>query len=164
MFVPKTPKRADFCGCPPCPLCYDWVADQPVEVTIEQPIVQAEPLRVDGVEKMALDLLGREPTQKELKTLREAAYTIHVRNRNQAKAAEDAYRDADAMQRTERTIDALLKEAAKPKVEYKELNPVNIDTMARDESGELVADTKSEEQEALERMYAQAEILKQPTR
>lgn len=26
-YVIKIPKRSDFCGMPPCPLCYDWAED-----------------------------------------------------------------------------------------------------------------------------------------
>jgi hypothetical protein len=45
MWVPKVPRRPDFCGCPPCPLCYDW-ADEGKEV-------------MQGFLKFCLDMLGR---------------------------------------------------------------------------------------------------------
>jgi hypothetical protein len=45
MWVPKVPRRPDFCGCPPCPLCYDW-ADENKEV-------------MQGFLKFCLDMLGR---------------------------------------------------------------------------------------------------------
>lgn len=27
-FIPRMPPRFDFCGCPPCPLCYVWEDEQ----------------------------------------------------------------------------------------------------------------------------------------
>jgi hypothetical protein len=45
MWVPKVPRRPDFCGCPPCPLCYDWVDENRVAM--------------DGFLKFCLDMLGR---------------------------------------------------------------------------------------------------------
>ena len=164
MYVPKTPRRFDFCGCPPCPLCYDYVIDVPVDVSMEvEETAPVEQVVVDGVMRMAEELLGREPTPTELRVLKETAYKIHVENRNRTKQDEEAYREHDRTLRIEMTIDAILKEARRPKVERKELNPINIDMMERAEDGELKTE-KSEEQKALEEMYAQQEFLRQPTR
>lgn len=69
--VIKIPKRSDFCGCPPCGLCFDWVDDEP-----RAPIV-------DGLVKMAEDVTGKpiaKVTEPELKVVKAAAQEIHERN------------------------------------------------------------------------------------
>lgn len=61
MWVVKQPKRYDFCGCPPCRLCYDWVEprEEPVvEVIVETITVPPPPVVVDGVDFTLRELLG----------------------------------------------------------------------------------------------------------
>lgn len=58
MFVPKVPRRYDFCGCPPCALCFDWVEPVPPQPTPEEEQT-CEPVRVDGIDKAAMDLTGK---------------------------------------------------------------------------------------------------------
>ena len=66
MWVPRTPKRADFCGCPPCPLCYDWATDAPAG-RVQDAWVQEI---ISGMTKFTDDLLdGKEPTETEKETL-----------------------------------------------------------------------------------------------
>jgi hypothetical protein len=51
MWVPKSPRPANFCGEPPCPLCFVYV----------------EPKReLSGLEKMAIDLFGKPLAQLSL--------------------------------------------------------------------------------------------------
>jgi glycerol-3-phosphate cytidylyltransferase-like family protein len=112
MWVEKQPLPDDFCGCPPCPLCYVWTDGD-------------HPTPLDAIEKQALDLLGRKPTPAERKKLREAAERVHVGNLkprkervNIAKAAE-AFDLTDQQQWMHRRITALAadrrKQAAMPK-------------------------------------------------
>jgi hypothetical protein len=78
-WVVKKPKRYDFCGCPPCPLCFVWQEPAPPAKTEEpKAVAKAKPKVVDGMVKLALDLLGREPTSdSEVSQLKDIAETIH---------------------------------------------------------------------------------------
>lgn len=65
MWIVKIPKRYDFCGMPPCGLCFDWV--------------EGESAPVDGIVKMARDVLGKESiTEEEERQLIAAAEHVHV--------------------------------------------------------------------------------------
>src|SRR5579872_7519657 len=99
-WVVKNPRRPDFCGCPPCPLCYDWADKSSVN---------------DGLRQFMFDLLkGKEPTKEEERTLTEAAQAIHVRNLSADERLEAEIREADRAQHLERQIGAVL---ARPKPE-----------------------------------------------
>lgn len=78
MFVPKVPRRYDFCGCPPCGLCFDYVQPAPPveDNTLEQMVV-------DGLIKMTEDLTGKaiaECTEAEVKQVKGIAEDMHNRN------------------------------------------------------------------------------------
>jgi hypothetical protein len=65
MWVEKNPLPPDFCGEPPCSICYDWADDNGV--------------RMPGMEKFALDLIGRvEISEGERVQLMKLAEKIHV--------------------------------------------------------------------------------------
>jgi len=65
MWIVKIPKRYDFCGMPPCGLCFDWV--------------EGESAPVDGIVKMARDVLGKDSiTAEEERQLIAAAEHVHV--------------------------------------------------------------------------------------
>jgi hypothetical protein len=109
MWVPRTPKRADFCGCPPCPICYAWADGNGTDP-------------VDGIEQMARDMLGRAPSPQEKATLEQSAEKIHIGNLARVKETEEriAAREAAEEQRwADIKMDAFLKqqrrEAARPK-------------------------------------------------
>lgn len=77
-WVVKIPKRRDFCGLPPCPLCFDWVEEQPVTVTIQE--IQAEPVKIGGFDKFCLDMVGKRPwdiQETVLRQLEDEAEKIH---------------------------------------------------------------------------------------
>lgn len=81
MFVPKVPRRYDFCGRPPCGLCFDWVDPTPPPPP-DEPLVVCEPVRVDGVMKMTEDLTGKprnEITQAEYDQVKGIAEDMHNR-------------------------------------------------------------------------------------
>lgn len=89
MYVPKVPRRYDFCGCPPCGLCFDWVEPvPPVEVKEEEPIAPPEELpRVDGIDKAAMDLTGKplgEITTEEKAQVKDYMDDFHSRAFNDA--------------------------------------------------------------------------------
>jgi hypothetical protein len=70
MWIPRTPRRPDFCGCPPCPLCFDWASDEGLKIE-------------DGMQKFTRDMLGdRAPSAQEKETLDEAADRVHLGNLN----------------------------------------------------------------------------------
>lgn len=73
-WVEKVPRRYDFCGCPPCGLCYDYVED------LKDPAI--EQAKIEGIAKMALDLLGRMPTAPERQRLEEEADRAHAIKRS----------------------------------------------------------------------------------
>lgn len=66
MWIEITPRRFDFCGRPPCDLCYRWGEDNGVGMS--------------GLERMSLELTGKfldELTPKEKEDLQKAADRIH---------------------------------------------------------------------------------------
>lgn len=107
-WVPRTPKRADFCGCPPCPLCFDWAGDNGI---------------VSGMDRFFQDMLGpKAPTANETEVLNDAAESIHVSNLGyskrvdeQFKAADEARRDAFAQQDADAFLARKRREAELPK-------------------------------------------------
>lgn len=161
MIVPKNPRRWDFCGCPPCPLCYDLVNPNGNGIgkwqarMIER--VKAlnfwrEPAVVDGIDPsqapevipmivdMAEKTLGREPDDKELLELIGACEAIHVYNKSSKER-----RDAELTQAQEAALikraedierlkgDELLAGcvATRDKPEPAKVNTVLVDTMDR---------------------------------
>ena len=146
-WVIKIPKRPDFCGAPPCPLCFNWVEDD------RRPIEDQQ--QTEGFEKMKADmvlLLGRPLTPSEVEQLRKTAEEIHLRNRAPARdPALEAFNEAA----DRRAKDFLFKESAKPKAQLpplrtKDLNKRNLDDMI--DSGELKPMT---EQQLLKERYEQ---------
>lgn len=64
-YVVKMPKRSDFCGMPPCPLCYDWADD--LKIT-------------DGVTMAARELTGKKRVnRKDRAAVRKGARAAHAR-------------------------------------------------------------------------------------
>lgn len=85
MWVKKIPERYDFCGRPPCGLCFDWVEPN------------AAP--VEGIVKMGRDILGKdEITPKERKQLEKAAERVHVVKKEMAQERERLAREYDETQ------------------------------------------------------------------
>lgn len=116
MWAIKIPKRSDFCGCPPCPLCFNWVDGEK---------------NVTGIDKMAWDLLGRDYTPKERPTLQAAAERIHEANLNRQpekgyleRVEEDNHRMANNLMMKEIAQIAKAKKFAPPR-----LNPICLDNI-----------------------------------
>lgn len=117
MWVPRTPKRADFCGCPPCPICYCWADGEKI---------------TDGVSKMIDNLIetmgGVQPTTDQRADLVKVADKIHVSNLARTKETEDRIAAAKVAEeerwagiRTEAFLKEKLREQAreKPKVDLR---------------------------------------------
>lgn len=99
-FVPKVPMRPDFCGCPPCPLCFDIVDDAGG--------------RVDGFESMVRSLAGKgseELAPEARAELEGAAESIHAANLARAQDPDAALREADRRQHLERQLAQGLRDA-----------------------------------------------------
>lgn len=67
MWLEITPRRPDFCGQPPCPICYRWGENNGVSMT--------------GLERMSLELTGKfldELTETERTELQKVADRIHA--------------------------------------------------------------------------------------
>lgn len=104
-WVPRTPKRSDFCGCPPCPLCFCWAGYDGL---------------VDGMTKFTQDMLGaKKPSKNEEQVLKDAAEAIHVANLSLPERVDAELKEADRTQHIQRQADAMLAqqraEAARPK-------------------------------------------------
>lgn len=141
MYVPKKPRRSDFCGCPPCPLCYDYVEPAPpVEVKVEEeaPVAEtkpAEPVVINGIVRMGQAILGRPPTLEEMPALTRAAETIHEQNKlrvQDEQRALQAVKDADRENHIALMCGAVIKEKVRERSAPKPtptLNTVNLDDM-----------------------------------
>jgi hypothetical protein len=92
--------RPDFCGCPPCPLCFDIVDDAGG--------------RVDGFESMVRSLAGKgseELAPEARAELEGAAESIHAANLARAQDPDAALREADRRQHLERQLAQGLRDA-----------------------------------------------------
>lgn len=101
MWIPKTPRRSDFCGRPPCSLCFDWAEDNGIDTK-------------KGIDKMIDDLLeGKAPTEAQRKTIEDAAQRIHDGNllRNTPIDQDEAiayFHAQDSQQHMDRQLEAFL--------------------------------------------------------
>jgi hypothetical protein len=135
MWVPRTPRRPDFCGCPPCPLCFDWAEDNRIE---------------SGMTKYIRDILGadRQSTAQEKKTLDDVAEKIHAANLARPQQIEEQVREQQEAQNTRWCavgIAQLAKtrriEAARPKPAPRAVTCDDIDVEKK------IADLEAEEKE-----------------
>lgn len=112
MWVPRTPKRADFCGCPPCPLCFCWAGGERI---------------TDGIDQMALDMLGRPATDGERAILQDSAEKIHAGNLARPEKIEREFRQADEERGDTMQMEHFLKEqraqSARPPAPKLDLRP-----------------------------------------
>ena len=104
MFVEKTPRPWDFCGCVGCPRCYDWADDLRGGV-------------VDGFIKFVSEMLqGRPATEGETRQLQEGADRVHLFNKNKPSPLDEAaalYDEARAEEFLQRQLTAKVKARAK---------------------------------------------------
>lgn len=131
MYVPKNPKRWDFCGCPPCGLCYDWAEPAPPVVVEEGSIIKDEGFlenqgyRIDGVRKMVEDIVGPDSTEEQRRQVYEGAVLVHEKNLlNAKKDPLDLHQETIDEGFTRRGVESFLRQKAveaavvKPKVNY----------------------------------------------
>lgn len=116
-WVIKTPKHPEFCGCPPCPLCFDWQTEAPAG-RVQDSWVQEI---ISGMTKFTGDMLGtKTPTPNEVEVLKGAAEAIHESNRTFGARVDAEFKAADEAQQTERQMSAFLakkrEDAARPPV------------------------------------------------
>lgn len=116
-WVVKKPKRSDFCGCPPCPLCFDWQTEPPA-ARVQDAWVQEI---ISGMSKFTEDMLGtKTPTANEIEVLNGAAEAIHVANLGFGERVDAEFKAADKAQHTERQMGDFLakkrEDAARPPV------------------------------------------------
>jgi hypothetical protein len=100
MYIPRTPRPFDFCGCPPCPICFVLGDDGGNEIADGMIVFFKEILQADRI-----------PTPEEKKALEEAAQRIHVANMNRHKLLDEELRAADTEQHTKRRVEDLLRAA-----------------------------------------------------
>lgn len=146
MWVPKIPKREDFCGCPPCGLCFDWVE--------ENPAGEEQGYRTDGMRKITEDLLGKDvtPTPEQKRQIVEGIDRVHVYNLNRSKVTpEQANKDTIDESFTRREVEGFLKQKAK------EANAVRPKIDTRPTLDEI-ADKKEEKKEEVKK----EEVVQQP--
>ena len=80
-WVEKVPRRYDFCGRPPCEICYDWIGPD------------GEPS--NAIVQMGVEMLGREPDANEREQLIEINRNIHTSGQAVASAPPESLPPAD---------------------------------------------------------------------
>lgn len=114
-WIAKTPRRFDFCGCPPCPLCFDWVDGEK---------------RTLGMDKFISDIMGKRTptlTVEEAQTMQKSAQAIHAANLNKDERLAEELRDADHAQHFQRQMGEALQLAKSQALRPKPLNTVVLD-------------------------------------
>lgn len=139
MYVPKVPRRYDFCGCPPCGLCFDWVEPvPPEEVKKEDPL--APPVdagyRIDGVRKMVEDIVGPNSTEEQRRQIYEGAVLVHEKNLlNSKKTPLELNQEIIDQSFTAQGVESFLKQKRiEAAVVRKPVNTVTCDSIADEEA------------------------------
>lgn len=89
-YTPKVPRPYDFCGCPPCHICFDFVKPAPSQKIPEDAILPRDLLTqaqeesvVPGLVKMTEEILQKDYdkcTAEEKLEIKNIAQEIHERN------------------------------------------------------------------------------------
>lgn len=104
-WVVRIPKRPDFCGCPPCPLCYNWATEPPAGRVQDKWVQEI----IDGMSKFTQDMVGtKTPTANEAEVLNGAAEAIHAGNLSFGDRVDAEFKAADKAQHTARQMDDFL--------------------------------------------------------
>lgn len=115
-YVERVPRRADFCGCPPCPVCYDPV------ITDDQ--------RASTFQQTMLEIYGEGPRPQNPQEYEWAHVAAHqFRQELKVRPQGDVFEAEDRARMTQMQIDDLLKRAKKTAEAPKPLNRVNLDDM-----------------------------------
>lgn len=128
-YIERAPRRPDFCGCPPCPLCYE-----PVITDDQQAPAFAQTMRT---------IYGEGPvpqTEQEYEWAHVAAH--QCRQDLMSRPREDYFDAADRARMTQMQIDDLLKRAKRAAEAPKPLNRVNLDDMPAQAVAEVSAQTE----------------------
>jgi hypothetical protein len=116
-FVERVPRRPDFCGCPPCHLCYE-------------PVI-SDDQQAPTFEEVMKSIYGDGPvpqTEQEYEWAHAAAH--ETRQELEALRADGTYfEEQDRAHMTEVQIEDMLKQARKSAAAPKPLNRVNLDDM-----------------------------------
>ena len=118
IYVPKVPRRFDFCGAPPCPLCFNPVTldDQPIP----------------SFQELMREIYKGGPAPQNEKEYELAHVAAHQTRRE----LDDRLREADEAQMTHRQVEALLRNKQCEARAPKPLNRVNCDDLAAKEAPE----------------------------
>lgn len=139
-YVERVPRRSDFCGCPPCPVCYDPV------ITDDQ--------KAPAFEEVMTEIYGEGPkpqTEQEYEWAHVAAH--QCREELKTRSTGDFF-EADRARMTQMQIDDLLKQAKRAADAPKPLNTVNLDDMPVEAIGKMTKENEREEVDAKKRQPA----------
>ena len=135
-YVERSPRRSDFCGCPPCPICYDPV------------IIDGE--KAPTFQEVMSDIYGEGPmpqTEQEYEWAHVAAH--QCRKELEQRADGEFFQEQDRVKMTQIQIDDLLRRAKKAAEAPKPLNTVNLDDMPV----EAVSRKQEEDQQKAQKRY-----------
>jgi len=132
MWIEKVPRRFDFCGCPGCPLCYDWADDAPVALALETGALTQEIQQPPTFDEQMILIYGTQ--QERPKTLKEYEYChiyVHSGQLEKEEAeAQQSVREAEHAMWFDRW---LTHERRYPRVERKLPNLVTCDSIGGEE-------------------------------
>lgn len=146
MWVEKVPRRSDFCGCPGCPLCYNWV--EPLVVDHEVTQESKKPSFQEIMKEIFKDL----PAPQSMEEY-EFAHA-YVRNLGKDNPEEQARIDAEFRERDE--VQALTRflDYARRNPKKEPIKPLN--TITCDSIGGEVIEAREREKEA--KQWVTAEV------
>lgn len=122
MWIPKRPKPGDFCGCPPCPICFDWQSPE-ADTRDRYEKLWEEKKIMDGMTKFLQDMApqGRELGEAKTAQLKAVAEEIHEKNKaplvrtpEDLNKAVEYFHKADEDQRLRRFLQEKRREREKP--------------------------------------------------
>lgn len=161
MWVPKVPRPSDFCGCPPCGICFNWVEPAPPVAVEEEdsPIVMENPAgyQTDGVRKMVEDILGKDvvPTREQVQQVYEGAVLVHERNlRNSKKTAKELEQEIIDENFTRKGVESFMKQKAKEAATIASTKKVNF----------ITCDSRADEEAKKEKEKVEDKVLTPPVR
>lgn len=128
MWVEKSPQPSYFCGCPPCPICFDWVEDNGASIT--------------GIAHVVKELTGKpidQATPEEIMAVSDGIEKIHAANLAGITFPVETREDAIARRTTEIRMEGFLKEKRIVREPPKKLNTITCDDI--DMEGALVTTT-----------------------
>lgn len=133
MWIEKVPRRFDFCGCPGCPLCYNWGEDPPVVLALETGALPQEVVQVAPTfdEQMVLIYGTDRPRPKDIKEYEYCHVYVHSGQMDK----EDAERQQEIKEAEEEMWFSrwLSHERRNPRIERQLPNLVTCDSIGGEE-------------------------------